>query len=204
MQVGIGGKDLYLAINDKKSEEAVRSAREPQGLEPLRPGPRHGRSGSYSGRDWNVATNMVITARLPARSWATGRRANSLSPSRLPARTTIAFPGLGFNALLDTGGDSFYFPKNSNPEVTKAQLELASMLLSKEDAGQVQPGQGFAAGARRRRSDGCQCLHEEGPRNPVATSDNVLPSTEQMLDSDTQGQLQRPRARVLLLQDVRR
>ena len=41
-------------------------------------------------------------------------------------------PGLGLAPVLDTGGDVFYFPKNADPEVTKAQLVLASTLLKKE------------------------------------------------------------------------
>ena len=41
-------------------------------------------------------------------------------------------PGLGVTPVLDTGGDVFYFPKNSNPDVEKAQLRLASTLLNKD------------------------------------------------------------------------
>ena len=41
-------------------------------------------------------------------------------------------PGLGVNKLISTGGDAFYFPKLNDPEKEKAQLELASLMLSKE------------------------------------------------------------------------
>jgi ABC-type glycerol-3-phosphate transport system substrate-binding protein len=41
-------------------------------------------------------------------------------------------PGLGLDDVLDTGGDVFYFPKNADSAVTKAQLEMASMMVSKE------------------------------------------------------------------------
>ena len=41
-------------------------------------------------------------------------------------------PGLGVNEIISTAGDAFYFPKLDDPEKTKAQLELASLMLSKD------------------------------------------------------------------------
>jgi glucose/mannose transport system substrate-binding protein len=34
-------------------------------------------------------------------------------------------PGLGLNAVLNTGGDAFFFPLQDDPEVTRAQKEFA-------------------------------------------------------------------------------
>ncbi len=36
------------------------------------------------------------------------------------------------NPVLSLGGDAFYFPKNKDADVTAAQLELASLMISKE------------------------------------------------------------------------
>ncbi|TCU25706.1 carbohydrate ABC transporter substrate-binding protein (CUT1 family) [Rhizobium azibense] len=188
MQAGIGGKDLYLQINDKKSEEAVRSDQNKkvwtafaQARDMVDP--------AYSGRDWNVATNMVIEGKAAAQimgDWAQGEFAVA---KKVAGVDYDCLPGLGFNAQLDTGGDAFYFPKNSNPEITKAQLELAKMLLSKE----VQVKFNLVKGSLPVRGDvdleAANACMKKGIEI-LSDLNNVLPSTEQMLDSDTQGQLQ--------------
>lgn len=187
MQVGIGGKDLYLAINDKKSEEAVRSPENRKVWEAFAQA-RGMVDDSYSGRDWNVATNMVISGKAAGQimgDWAQGEFGVA---KQVAGKDYDCLPGLGYHALLDTGGDSFYFPKNSNPDITKAQLELASMLLAKE----TQVKFNLAKGSLPVRGDvdlaAANACMKKG-LDILATPDNVLPSTEQMLDSDTQGQL---------------
>jgi glucose/mannose transport system substrate-binding protein len=187
MQVGIGGKDLYLAINDKKSEDAVRSPENHKVWESFAQA-RDMVDDAYSGRDWNVATNMVITGKAAGQimgDWAQGEFGVA---KQVAGKDYDCLPGLGFHGLLDTGGDSFYFPKNSNPDITKAQLELASMLLSKE----TQVKFNLAKGSLPVRGDvdltAANACMKKG-LDILATPANVLPSTEQMLDSDTQGQL---------------
>ncbi|NLS04963.1 carbohydrate ABC transporter substrate-binding protein [Rhizobium sp. P32RR-XVIII] len=188
MQAGIGGKELYLAINDKKSEEAIRSDQNRKVWEAFAQA-RDMVDPSYSGRDWNVATNMVIEGKAAAQimgDWAQGE----FGVAKKVAGTDYdCLPGLGYNPQLDTGGDAFYFPKNSNPDVTKAQLELAKMLLSKE----VQVKFNLVKGSLPVRGDvdlnAANACMKKGIEI-LSNLDNVLPSTEQMLDSDTQGQLQ--------------
>jgi glucose/mannose transport system substrate-binding protein len=41
-------------------------------------------------------------------------------------------PGLGVNEVIQTGGDSFYFPKLKDEKKSLAQEKLASVMLSKE------------------------------------------------------------------------
>jgi glucose/mannose transport system substrate-binding protein len=51
--------------------------------------------------------------------------------SKVAGQDYTCLPGLGVNEYLSTGGDAFYFPKLDDPEKTAAQLELASMMVSK-------------------------------------------------------------------------
>ena len=51
-------------------------------------------------------------------------------PGRPPARDYTCLPGLGVNEVIQTGGDAFYFPKLKDPEKSKAQEVLASVMLS--------------------------------------------------------------------------
>jgi len=92
---------------------------------------------------------------------------------------------------LDTGGDAFYFPKpaDDNPEIVKAQLEMASMLVSKE----VQVSFNLKKGSLPIRGDidlaAANACMQKGLvilENP----DNILPSGEQTWSSDTQGQFE--------------
>jgi len=41
-------------------------------------------------------------------------------------------PGLGVNQVIDAGGDVFFFPKQDDPAVEKAQKELAALMLKPE------------------------------------------------------------------------
>jgi glucose/mannose transport system substrate-binding protein len=144
---------------------------------------------SYSGRDWNMATNMVIEGKAAGQimgDWAQGEFGVA---KKVAGKDYDCLPGLGFHALLDTGGDSFYFPKNSNPDISKAQLELASMLLSKE----TQVKFNLAKGSLPVRGDvdltAANACMKKG-LEILATPENVLPGATQLLTPDTIGQLQ--------------
>jgi glucose/mannose transport system substrate-binding protein len=98
-------------------------------------------------------------------------------------------PGLGLRDIVDTGGDAFYFPKNDDPAIQKAQLKLAKMLLSPD----VQVAFNLKKGSMPVRGDvdlskanDCMKKGLKILENP----DNVLPTGDQTFSSDTQGQLQ--------------
>ncbi|MBL1435716.1 MAG: carbohydrate ABC transporter substrate-binding protein [Rhodobacteraceae bacterium] len=81
---------------------------------------------------WNEATNLVITGKAGGQimgDWAQGEFA---AAGQVAGVDYTCLPGLGANEVISTGGDSFYFPKNDDPEVEAAQLVLASLLISKE------------------------------------------------------------------------
>jgi len=83
-------------------------------------------------QDWNQATNMVITGTAAAQimgDWAQGEFAVA---EKVAGVDYTCLPGLGLNAYLSTGGDAFYFPVNSDPEITAAQERLAAILVAPE------------------------------------------------------------------------
>lgn len=100
-------------------------------------------------------------------------------------------PGLGANPVLDTGGDSFFFPKpnGDQPEIVAAQLEMASLLVSK----QVQVDFNLRKGSLPIRGDinldDANACMKKGI-SILANPENILPGSEQAFSSDTQGQIE--------------
>ena len=187
MQVAIGGVDNYLAVNGDKDPEAVMSD-ENRAIWEAFAQARTMVDDAYSGRDWNVATNMVIQGDAAAQimgDWAQGEFAQAGQEAGVDYD---CLPGLGNNPVLDTGGDAFYFPKTDDPDITAAQLELASMLVSPE----TQVEFNLVKGSLPVRGDvdleAANACMKKGIEI-LANPENVLPSTEQLLDSDTQGQI---------------
>ena len=139
-------------------------------------------------QDWNQATNMVITGTAGAQlmgDWAQGEFAVAGLEEGVDYS---CLPGLGLNAILDTGGDAFYFPVNRSPEITAAQLELAALLISPE----VQVDFNLAKGSLPVRGDidmasanGCM---QQGLE--ILASGGVLPSGDQSLTPDSQTQIE--------------
>ena len=139
-------------------------------------------------QDWNQATNMVITGSAGAQlmgDWAQGEFAVA---EQVEGTDYSCLPGLGLNAVLDTGGDAFYFPVNSDPEITAAQKELAALLISPE----VQVSFNLAKGSLPVRGDidmssanGCMQKGLE-----ILADGGVLPSGDQSLSADTQTQIE--------------
>lgn len=139
-------------------------------------------------QDWNQATNMVITGSAGAQlmgDWAQGEFSVA---GLVEGQDYSCLPGLGLNAILDTGGDAFYFPVNDDPEITAAQKELAALLISPE----VQVSFNLAKGSLPVRGDidmaaanGCM---QKGLG--ILSDGGVLPSGDQSLSADTQLQIE--------------
>jgi glucose/mannose transport system substrate-binding protein len=188
MLANLGGKDLYLKIMDEKSTEAAGSP-EMKAVWQAFADARGLADPGYVGRQWNEATSLVLTGKAAGQimgDWAQGEFGVA---GKVAGTDYDCLPGLGVHPVLDTGGDAFYFPKNANPEITKAQLKLASMLVSKE----TQVAFNLAKGSLPIRGDvdmqTANACMQKGIKI-LADSNNVLPSYEQAFSSDTQGQIE--------------
>ncbi|KZL17078.1 ABC transporter substrate-binding protein [Pseudovibrio sp. Ad37] len=189
-QVALGGVDLYRQIKEEKSVEAAGGPAMRKVFEAVAAARGLVDSG-YVGRAWNDATNMVITGKAGAQimgDWAQGEF--SLA-GQTAGNEYDCLPGLGANPVLDTGGDSFFFPKpnGDKPEIVAAQLEMASLLVSK----QVQVGFNLRKGSLPIRGDinlgDANACMKKGIAI-LANPENILPGSEQAFSSDTQGQIE--------------
>jgi len=86
------------------------------------------------------------------------------------------------------GGDAFYFPKSDDAETEAAQLELASLMLSKE----VQVNFNLKKGSLPVRGDVDLSAANDCMKKGLAilAQGNILPDGNQTLSPDTQGQLE--------------
>jgi glucose/mannose transport system substrate-binding protein len=185
---GIGGTDLFLAVNRDKDENAIRGEdfrRVAQAYADL----RDVVDVNETVAQWNEAVAQVINDTAAGNimgDWAQGEFAVAGETAGVDYD---CLPGLGLNGVLDTGGDAFYFPKNSDPAVTEAQLQLAALMLSPE----VQVNFNLKKGSLPIRGDvnldAANACMKKG-LEILANPDGVLPSGEQLLSSDTQQQLQ--------------
>ena len=96
-------------------------------------------------------------------------------------------PGMGMNEILDTGGDAFYFPLVEDEATKAAQLELASLLISKE----MQVDFNLAKGSLPVRGDidltaANDCM-QKGLK--ILADGGIMPSNRQTFDADSDQQI---------------
>jgi len=139
-------------------------------------------------QDWNQATNLVITGQAGGQIMGDWAQGEFQVAEQVAGEDYTCLPGLGVNEIISTAGDAFYFPKLDDPEKTKAQLELASLMLSKE----VQVNFNLKKGSLPVRGDvdlsaANDCM-KKGLQ--ILADGNTLPSNDQTLSPDTVGQLE--------------
>lgn len=188
MVSSLGGEELYKKVYQDKDPQAAASP-EMRAIWEALAQTRDLIDPGYAGRSWNEATNLVITGKAGAQimgDWAQGEFGLA---KKVAGTDYDCLPGLGGDAILDTGGDAFFFPKNQDPEVTAAQLKLASLLLKKE----TQVAFNLAKGSLPVRGDvdleaanSCMKKGIEILKSP----ENVLPSLLQILTADTRAQIE--------------
>jgi len=185
IMVAVGGTDLYLDVLTNKNEEAAAGAEMTKVFEAF-DGARKLSIGSNV-NDWNQATNLVITGKAGGQihgDWAQGEFQVA---NQVAGEDYSCLPGLGVNEIIATGGDAFYFPLNDDPDVTAAQKELASLLISKE----VQVAFNLKKGSLPIRGDvdlsaANDCM-KKGLK--ILAAGNVLPDGVNSFSADTNNQV---------------
>ena len=139
-------------------------------------------------QDWNLATNMVITGNAGAQIMGDWAQGEFQVAEQVAGEDYTCLPGLGVNEVISTGGDAFYFPKSDDAETEAAQLELASLMLSKE----VQVNFNLKKGSLPVRGDVDLSAANDCMKKGLAilAQGNILPDGNQTLSPDTQGQLE--------------
>ncbi len=137
---------------------------------------------------WNDAVALVISGKAGANvmgDWAGGEFAVA---GMVAGKDFDCLPGLGVEPVLGTGGDVFYFPKSADPEVTKAQLTLASVMVTKE----VQVAFNLKKGSLPMRADVDLSAANDCMKKGLEILDKgtkVFPNNSQMLDRDSLNQI---------------
>ena len=139
-------------------------------------------------QDWNQATNMVITGKAAAQIMGDWAQGEFQVAGQTAGKDYTCLPGLGVNEVISTGGDAFYFPKQKDPEKTKAQMVLASTLLSKE----TQVAFNLKKGSVPVRGDVDLTAANDCMKKglDILAKGNILPDSNQTFSPDTQNALQ--------------
>ena len=185
MAIAVAGNDAWLAVNRDKNAEVAAGPEYAKVFEAAAQAREWSRGTNV--QDWNQATNMVITGQAGAQimgDWAQGEFALA---GQVAGKDYSCLPGLGLNAVLDTGGDAFYFPAQDDPEVTAAQKQLAALLLSPA----VQVSFNAAKGSLPIRGDVDMGAVNDCTRKglELLASGNILPAGTVLLSPDTNQQV---------------
>ena len=186
MAIAIAGMDAWRSVNIDKDESVVMGPEYTRVFEAA--AQARGFAAGSNVQDWNQATNMVITGEAGAQimgDWAQGEFAVAGQTAGVDYE---CLPVLGMNAILDTGGDAFFFPVQDDPEVEAAQKELAALLVSPE----VQVAFNLTKGSLPIRSDIDMAAANDCMKQglEILASGNILPSGDLLLSPDTQGQIE--------------
>jgi glucose/mannose transport system substrate-binding protein len=73
---------------------------------------------------------MVISGKAGGQIMGDWAQGEFQVAGQVAGKDYTCLPGLGVNEIISTGGDAFYFPKQTDPEKAKAQEALASVMLS--------------------------------------------------------------------------
>ena len=184
--LAVAGLDAWESVNVDKNADVARGPEYTKAFEAVVQARELSRESNV--QDWNQATNLVITGQAGAQimgDWAQGEFSVA---GAVEGEDYSCLPGLGLNPVLDTGGDAFYFPVNSDPEITAAQKELAALLISPE----VQVSFNLSKGSLPVRGDidmssanGCMQKGLE-----ILASGGVLPSFDITFSQDTSLQVE--------------
>ncbi len=129
--LGIGGKDLYLKVLDEKDADAAAGPEMAKVCKAADDARKLGKGSNV--QQWNQATNMVITGKAGGQIMGDWAQGEFQVADQVAGKDYTCLVGLGVaDPYITTDGDCFYFPKLNDPEKSKAQEVLASMMMSPE------------------------------------------------------------------------
>lgn len=138
-------------------------------------------------QDWNQATNLVITGQAGGQIMGDWAQGEFQVAGQVAGKDYTCLPGLGVNDVISTGGDAFYFPKLDDPAKSKAQGELANLMVSKE----VQVNFNLKKGSLPIRGDIDLTAANDCMKKGLAilAKGNVIPDPNQLMTPDSVGQI---------------
>ncbi len=185
MALALAGEEAWRSVNVDKNAETVMGPEYTAVFEAF--GAARELSDGLNVQDWNQATAAVISDTAGAQimgDWAQGEFALA---GEVAGTDYSCLPGLGDVALLDTGGDAFFFPVTNDPEIEAAQKQLAALMLSPE----VQVSFNSAKGSLPVRPDVDLTTVNECTQKglDLLAAGSTVPSGNQLLSPDTTTQV---------------
>ncbi len=186
MIAALGGDELYRQVKVEKSADAVRGPEMTRLFEEAVVARELTRGSNV--QDWNQATNLVITGQAGGQIMGDWAQGEFQVADQVAGEDYECLPGLGDNQVISTSGDAFYFPKLDDPEKTAAQLELASVMMSKE----AQVAFNLKKGSLPVRGDIDLAAANDCMKKglEILAAGNTLPSGDMTLSADTTTQLE--------------
>jgi glucose/mannose transport system substrate-binding protein len=138
-------------------------------------------------QDWNQATNLVITGQAGGQIMGDWAQGEFQVAGQVAGKDYTCLPGLGVNEVISTGGDAFYFPKLDDPEKSKAQADLAALMMSKT----VQVNFNLKKGSLPVRGDVDLAAANDCMKKglEILAKGNIIPDANQLMTPDSLGQI---------------
>lgn len=185
LTLGIVGVDSFLQVTGDKDAEEAKGEAWTRAFEAVAKARELARDSKV--QDWNIATNMVIQDTAGGQIMGDWAQGEFQVAGEVAGQDYSCLPGMGINEILDTGGDAFYFPVIEDEAQKAAQLELASLLISKE----MQVDFNLAKGSLPVRGDidlsaANDCM-QKGLK--ILADGGIMPSNRQTFDADSDQQI---------------
>jgi len=185
LTLGVVGVDSFLKVTGDKDAEEAKSEAWTRAFQAVATARELARDSKV--QDWNIATNMVIQDTAGGQIMGDWAQGEFQVAGEIAGQDYSCLPGMGMNEILDTGGDAFYFPLVEDEATKAAQLELASLLISKE----MQVNFNLAKGSLPVRGDidltaANDCM-QKGLK--ILADGGIMPSNRQTFDADSDQQI---------------
>ncbi len=186
LQIGIAGIDAWKEVNVNRNVDFARGAEYTKVFEAAAAARELARDSNV--QDWNLATNLVITDQAGGQIMGDWAQGEFQVAGEVAGQDYSCLPGMGFNEVLDTGGDAFYFPKQGDGDVEAAQKEMAALLVSPE----VQVAFNLKKGSLPIRGDVDLSAANDCMQKGLAilADGAILPSGDINFSADTQTQVE--------------
>ena len=125
----VGGADLFLKVYRDRDVNAINTPEFKKVLTTFKRLHDYVDVGS-PGRDWNVATGMLISGKAGVQIMGDWAKGEFLAANQTAGKEFGCFAGFGPKAPYVVAGDVFIMPKSTNPEVIKAQQLLATVMVA--------------------------------------------------------------------------
>ncbi|HLP68289.1 MAG TPA: ABC transporter substrate-binding protein [Rhizobium sp.] len=139
-------------------------------------------------QDWNQATNLVITGKAGGQIMGDWAQGEFQVAGQVAGKDYTCLPGLGVNEIISTDGDAYYFPLLKDEAKSKAQEDLASVLVNPK----TQVAFNLKKGSLPIRGDvdlnaANDCMKKG---LDILAKGNVVESTNQLMSADSQKQIE--------------